>query len=229
MISVIIPTKNEEKYLPLLLESVKSQNIRDLEIIVADANSTDKTREIAASNGCKIVEGGLPAKGRNNGAMASKGELLVFIDADVILPKDFLKKVLVEFDHRRLDVAGTLQEPLVSGFNLGNRIIYGTINNFMQISQKIKPHMQVCMFSKKKVHEEIGGFDESVVYAEDSHYAEKAEKVGKFGILRSSRVFISPRRFDNNFSFVLKCLYFNSLRIWGHEFYEGKTRMRYFT
>ena len=43
--SIIIPTYNEEEYLPILLDSIKEQDFSDYEVIVADANSTDKTRE----------------------------------------------------------------------------------------------------------------------------------------------------------------------------------------
>ena len=68
MLSIIIPALNEEKYLPLLLGEIKKQNFADdLEIIVADAGSVDKTIEIARSFGCEITKGGLPAKGRNEG------------------------------------------------------------------------------------------------------------------------------------------------------------------
>ena len=65
MLSIIIPTLNEEKYLPLLLEAIKKQKVDgNLEIIVADAGSQDRTIEIARDFGCKIVPGGLPARGR---------------------------------------------------------------------------------------------------------------------------------------------------------------------
>ena len=74
-ISIIIPTYNEEDYLPALLKSIQRQNFKDLEVIVADAHSTDKTLEIAKKYNCKIVPGGLPAVGRNNGAKIAQGEL----------------------------------------------------------------------------------------------------------------------------------------------------------
>ncbi len=78
MLSIIIPTLNEENYLPLLLESIKKQNFNDYEIIVADAGSTDKTLEIAKNYGCITMAGGLPAKGKNEGAGMAKGDLLFF-------------------------------------------------------------------------------------------------------------------------------------------------------
>ena len=83
ILSIIIPTYNEEKYLPILLESIKKQSFEDYEIIVADANSTDNTRNIAQEYGCIIVDGGLPAIGRNNGANVAKGDILLFLDSDL--------------------------------------------------------------------------------------------------------------------------------------------------
>ena len=91
MLSIIIPTLNEEKYLPLLLKSIKEQNVKDYEIIISDAQSTDKTLDIAKKNNCKIVLGGLPGKARNEGAKVAKGNLLLFLDADVLLGPNFLK------------------------------------------------------------------------------------------------------------------------------------------
>ncbi len=74
-LSIVVPAYNEEKYLPKLLSCIKKQTYKDCEIIVADANSRDRTKETAKKYGCKIVKsGGLPAIGRNNGAKAAKGD-----------------------------------------------------------------------------------------------------------------------------------------------------------
>ena len=98
MLSIIIPTLNEEKYLPLLLKEIKKQNSADYEIIVADAGSEDKTIEIAKNYGCKIIPGGLPARGRNEGAKIAQGDIFLFMDADnIFLPPEFLKNLLEEF------------------------------------------------------------------------------------------------------------------------------------
>ena len=89
-LSIVIITKQEQDYLPKLLDSLKQQTFNDFEIIVSDAQSKDNTRKIAKEHNCKIVEGGLPSKGRNNGVKKAKGKYLLFLDADVVLPKDFL-------------------------------------------------------------------------------------------------------------------------------------------
>ena len=102
--SIIIPTYNEEEYLPVLLDSIKEQSFDDYEIIVADANSTDKTREIAKSYGCIVVDGGLPAAGRNNGAKIAKGEYLLFIDGDDLLVNNILEKSYLKAKEKNIDI-----------------------------------------------------------------------------------------------------------------------------
>jgi glycosyltransferase involved in cell wall biosynthesis len=104
-ISVIIPTYNESENLPNLLECLSKQTLRDFEIVIADNNSTDKTRNIAKKYGAKICDGGLPARGRNQGAKHSQGEVLFFLDADVLCGAEFLEKNLTSFQEQGLDFA----------------------------------------------------------------------------------------------------------------------------
>ena len=106
-ISIIIPTYNEEEYLPKLLESIKSQDFNDYEVIVADAQSNDNTRKIAEEYGCVVVEGGLPGPGRNRGAEVAQGEMLLFLDSDLELTENYLKNVVEEFESDDLGIAIT--------------------------------------------------------------------------------------------------------------------------
>ncbi len=234
MLSIIIPTKNEEQDLPVLLDSISRQGISNLEIIVADADSTDQTREIAREYGCKVVEGGYPAKGRNNGAKASKGSSLMFMDSDIILPPNFLQKAMHEITKRQLDVAGTFQEPISSGKyfkDIQNKFFYGTANFVMNLIENTKkPAMQNCMFATREIHEKIGGFDEELIFGEDSEYAVRAKKSGaNFGILKKSgNILISPRRFQQEgLKLAAKYVYFNVGRFFGHEFRKN-SKVKYF-
>lgn len=101
MISVIVPTFNEEEGVEVCLKSLCDQTIpRDqYEIIVVDGNSKDMTREIAAKYADNVfVQTSQKVGGaRNDGAMAAKYDILATTDADCFLPRDWLEKVLADF------------------------------------------------------------------------------------------------------------------------------------
>ncbi|KUK01780.1 MAG: Teichoic acid biosynthesis related protein [Methanobacteriaceae archaeon 41_258] len=195
-LTIIIPTYNEEEYLPRLLESIKNQDYKDYEIIVADANSTDKTREIAEMYGCKIVDGGLPAEGRNNGAKIAQGELLLFLDADVVLTEGYLKEAIKEFESENLGIAITQMIPLST--RKRDKILHEFANRFMILTESIKPHGAGCcgILTRKELHEKVGGFDESLDFGEDTDYIERIGKISKFKVLRKPRLLVSIRRLE---------------------------------
>ena len=165
----------------------------DFEIVVADAGSEDRTREIARAFGCKVVEGGLPAKGRNQGTMESKGDLLLFSDADVILPEDFLKRAIKEFKERNLDVATFSLIPLSE--KKGHKFLFNFFYNYpLRILEGRWAHGAMGILVEKWLHQKIGGFDEKIKIAEDHHYVQRASRIGEFGIIKSSKIFVSLRR-----------------------------------
>ena len=204
-VSIIIPTLNEEEYLPKLLESIRQQRFKDLEIIVADAGSTDKTKEIAERYGCKIVPGGLPARGRNEGARVAGGELLVFLDADVMLPRDFLQKALGETAKRKLMVASVTLDPQ----RFLPRILFFLFYNILiLLLERFLAHGAMCIFVKRSVFEQVGGFDTTIKFAEDHYFVRQARKISKFGILFSTKILVDTRRFrkDGWITTYLKCI-----------------------
>ena len=197
MLSIIVPTLNEEKYLPLLLQSIKEQSFRDLEIVVADAGSTDRTVEIAKEYGCRIVKGGLPARGRNQGALEAKGDIFLFLDADLVLQKDSLGRLLDEFKKRDLSIA-TCCLGSVSG-SRREKFFYDFFYNFyIMIVERIFPHGAILIIVRRNVHEAVNGFDETIKLAEDHFYTRQVAKLGKFGILKSANILASPRRFERD-------------------------------
>ena len=196
MLSIIIPALNEEEYLPLLFESIKKQNFKDYEIILADAGSKDKTLEIAKKYGCRIAPGGLPAKGRNEGAKIAKGETLFFLDADTVLPDNFFEKALPEFEGRNLDLASFCLVPLpknkISSFFMN--IFY---NQPIVLLETALPHAALGILVKNDLFNKLGGYDEDVKLAEDHYLARRAQKLfsSRLGIIKSTEIFVSDRRF----------------------------------
>ncbi|MBZ9570338.1 glycosyltransferase [Methanobrevibacter sp. TMH8] len=195
-LSIIIPTYNEEEYLPILLKSIKSQKFKDYEIIVADANSCDNTLKIAESYGCNIVEGGLPGIGRNNGAKVAKGEILLFLDSDLELTEDYLENTIDEFDRDNLDIGITQINPLSE--KTRDKILHDLANWFMIAFEKIKPHGAGCygIIARKELHEKYHGFDERLTFGEDTDYIERLAKNNKFKVLRNPIINVSTRRLE---------------------------------
>lgn len=195
-ISIVIPTLNEEKYLPQLLNSIQDQTYKDYEVIVADANSRDNTRRIAEEYGAKVVPGGKIAQGRNNGAKSALGKYIFFFDADVELPENFLEKVVSEMRERELDVATCDRKPM-SKYR-SDKVLYDTTNVFFRIFALLGKAQAAgfATFIKKVLFEEIEGYDETLVMGEDLEMSERAGRSGKFGVLDSVVIPFSTRRIE---------------------------------
>ncbi len=202
-ISIIIPTYNEEEYLPKLLESIKSQDFTDYEVIVADAQSDDNTREIAKEYGCIVVEGGLPGPGRNRGAEVAQGEILLFLDSDLELTENYLSNVIEEFESEDLGIAITQMTPLSE--KKRDKYLHDLANWFMIAVENIKPHGAGCygIISKKELHDEVDGFDENLSFGEDTDYIERVAEISEFKVLRNARIGVSTRRLEEEGLYTL--------------------------
>jgi glycosyltransferase involved in cell wall biosynthesis len=207
MLSIVIPTYNEETYLPLLLRSIQAQTYKDYEVVVADAHSTDKTREIAELHGARVVDGGMPSVGRNRGAEAAFGDMVLFLDSDVVLPDAmFLQVTVEEFVARGLGAATCPVDPMSE--KAIDKVMHEAFNYFMWVTQAVVPHAPgFCIFAKKSVHESIKGFDEEIKLAEDHDYVRRAAKFEKFGLLKSAKIPVSVRRFDRDGRFNVAMKY----------------------
>jgi glycosyltransferase involved in cell wall biosynthesis len=194
-VSIIIPALNEETMLPRLLDSIKAQDFDGYEIIVADAHSTDKTREIAAAYGCRVVDGGLHAVGRNAGAAVAQGEFLFFLDADVVLPKGFLRNVYNEMQDRYFDLATCEIRPL-SDYRL-DRVLHRMINLAVLLNLRMDPKaFGFCIFVTGRLFRRVGGFDETLYVAEDNDFVKRASDFSTLRYLRSAHIRVSIRRFE---------------------------------
>ncbi len=198
MLTIVIPTKNEEHSIEILLKSIQKQTMQPKEIIVSDALSDDKTRDVAKKYGATVIDGGLPSAGRNKGARLASTDLILFLDADVELrdPK-FLEKSVGEIYERNLGLATCDVFPLSDAYL--DHFLHKAYNKYVRAWGAMYPHAPgFCMFVKKELHDKLGGFDESIVFCEDHDYAQRFKKVGKFGFLKSTKIPVSIRRLDRD-------------------------------
>jgi|TARA_Y100000310_G_scaffold124950_2_gene123775 glycosyltransferase involved in cell wall biosynthesis len=182
MLSIVVPTLNEEKYLPRLLDSIKKQEFRDYEIVVSDADSEDKTRQIAKKYGCRIVKGGFHARGVNNGIKAAKGDIVLVLDADAVLPDSFLTDNYNTFREKNLDLGSCLIKSV--GGNLFDKIAHVFANAYYFSFEKIKPFVpSFCFFVRKKFFFNVGSFDEKIPWLVDLAFSNSLPKKTRYSLL----------------------------------------------
>jgi glycosyltransferase involved in cell wall biosynthesis len=199
MLSIIIPTLNEEKNITRLLKQITDQKIGDLyEIVIADAGSKDKTCQIAKEYGARVVPGGLPAVGRNSGAKYAKGDILLFLDADLKLSPDLIKKTLEEFKERHLDVASYSLYPQINNLLLNKFTLNIFYNYPARILRKVFPMGAMGIMVNKNIFDKVGGFDEKISLAEDHYFISQAAKIGNFGLFREGKIYMPTRRFEKD-------------------------------
>ena len=190
--SIIIPTLNEEKTISQCLETVV--NIPGIEVIVADGGSTDRTVEIAGQHrDVKVVTS---VMGRsiqmNKGAGYVSGEILLFLHADCVLPREVVLNVRNVFEGNAF-VGGAFKIRLLS-----DKFPYQIIEKGINFRSKILklPYGDQGLFVKRSVFEELGGFREMSI-CEDLDFVCRLKKYGKIIIL-DARISSSIRRWENH-------------------------------
>lgn len=198
MVTIVIPTKNEEAYLPRLLESIQRQTLKPSKIIVADAHSTDRTREIARAHGARVVDGGMISFARNAGARCATTDFILFLDADVELrDPEFLEKAVGEMLERKLGLATCDVFPLSDQYI--DHFLHKAYNTYARAWGSMYPHAPgFCLLIRRELHEKIEGFDETITFCEDHDYARRACEHGTFGFLKSTKIPVSIRRLDRD-------------------------------
>jgi glycosyltransferase involved in cell wall biosynthesis len=201
--TIVIPTLNEEKYLPLLLESLRRVSA-PMEIIVVDGNSTDRTAEVVeeyrphfsghASLRLLRSDQRHIAYQRNVGGARATHDILIFCDADVVVPsREHYAKLISHFAERRLVVAAPVVIPVEPGlhFKLTFKLVY--------LLQRIvlrsgRPGFGGgYLLTSKDVFTRLGGFDARLSLGEDVDYALRAARLGPYELIHVP-IAISARR-----------------------------------
>lgn len=205
MISIIIPTLNEEKTIENTLKSLQKLRDYDYEVIVSDGKSKDKTIELAKKYGARVIvyEGTSRQTiggGRNLGASVAFGDFLVFLDADVIIPdiNAFFTKAINMFTK---DKSLTGFAPFVNYipeeatfadkfFGMMMNVLYLVSNNFLHIGQAAGEFqmMRTAVFKK------MGGYNEKLPVGEDTELFSRLASIGKTKINKNLHVFQATRR-----------------------------------
>lgn len=196
-ISIVIPTLNEEKYLPRLLKSIKTQRVTcKIETIIVDSFSSDKTVDLARQfdTTVLIVKSNI-AEARNIGGLQAKGKFLLFLDADTVIPQGFLNSLrhllesgvkCVIFRPEPLEYAGSLFARI--GYTLGWILCRLRLTNPCYMGLAIERGI----FSK------LGGFNTRLVYSEDLDFLWRVSRAVKIYYPKQISIYSSTRRWFKN-------------------------------
>jgi len=185
-ITIVVPCKNEENYIHHLLDSLRSQNIGDTRVIIADC-STDATRQVIKNNSIglnvEIIDGGPVSIAKNNGAKLVTTPYILFIDADVRFFKDtVIRDAVNKMELKKLHLVGLnikcydkdIRAKI--GFTAFN-VINHTLKFFSPFA------VGAFMLTRKDKFEEYGGFPENLLTSED-YFLSKKYSPRKFKIIR---------------------------------------------
>jgi len=207
-VSVVIPTKNEEKYIGPVLDHLSNQTFNDFEVIVSDGNSTDETKAAVESRISKFKKKGIDlifistkkkgvAIGRNLGAKKARGKYIYFFDSDVYPDKDFIRSTIRELKGRRLSM-GTVKS-IPTDRKLKNRSFHAFMNRslvFLQFTP-FPAAFGHCIICSKNVFKVIGGFDPDIFLGEDTTFIVRGRRLRfRFRVLKSKRLIVSTRRLN---------------------------------
>jgi glycosyltransferase involved in cell wall biosynthesis len=204
-ISIIIPALNEENYINRCLKAIMKLNKgnMDLEIIVVDNGSTDKTIEISKSYGAKVLikREGTIASLRNYGAKNSKGDLIAFLDADCIVPEDWLEKALNYFGNN---------SKVILGFRLvvpadANWIArcWDLLFSKRDVTSEVKWLPTGNMIMKRDAFLSVDGFNETLETNEDCDFCFRINDKGN-KIVSSSKTSVTHLRPPQSLSAIFK-------------------------
>ena len=197
-LSFVIPAWNEEKLLGSTIASIqKSSQTQDIEIIVADDASDDRTSDIAKAMGAIVVACDNRQIGltRNDGASAASGDILIFVDADTIVSEAVVLETVEAIKN------GAIAGGSFPTFDGKLPLLAKMLTPMLRITFKIlRIAAGAYMFCTQESFEKAGGFDPKFFAAEEVHLSNRLHKFGKYKTIHS-RVITSGRKFRSHSTF----------------------------
>jgi len=204
-LSVIIPAFNEEHFLSATLQAIRRsaatmepERGATVELIVVDNNSTDATASVARSFGASVVFESARniARARNQGALAATGQVLVFIDADTLIPEGLLPRIY-EIASTSECVGGAID----TEYRVQKTVVRGYLNAWRIAGRLAHIAQGATQFCTRDTFAALGGYDERLFMGEDVNFYSRLRQYARRR--KSHACFIhdlpvvpSTRRFD---------------------------------
>lgn len=204
-ISVIVPAYNEERYLGETLKSIQrakefllKKNAVPIEIIVVDNGCTDSTSDIALSFGASVVKEAKHnvARVRNAGASFAKGNILVFIDADTIVPDELLWRI-----NEVMASPACFGGAVDTDYRAAKPVVKIYLQLWRILGKRAGMAQGATQFCRREAFVPLSGYDESIYMGEDIDFYWRMKQFAKrqnahICFIEDIRVVPSTRRFD---------------------------------
>ena len=176
LVSIIVPTFNEEKNIERLLISIKNQNFKNIETLVVDDGSSDKTVDIAKRYSSDVYERTHAERSvqRNFGASKAHGDYLLFLDADMELSPEVIKDCVETIINLKVKVLTIPERTVGGGFLPG-------VRRFEREMYMEEPDYEVPRFFERRLFFEYGGYDKRITGPEDYDLPYRIGKKNKIG------------------------------------------------
>ena len=172
LVSVVVTTKNEEKNIESCLQSVRSQTFKNIELIVVDNFSEDKTAELAKKYTAEVYfKGNERSEQRNYGVQVAHGKYVLYLDADMILSANLIAECVDACERNSADALYVPERIVGKGFWIKvrdfERSFYtGTV-------------IDAVRFIRRDLFLQVEGFDETLIGPEDWDFDRKIRKLGR--------------------------------------------------
>lgn len=204
-LTIIVPAFNEADYLPVTVDAIQvaAEHLRthsdaEVEVVVVDNNSTDETASIARARGAAVVHESVQgiARARNAGARHAQGDVLVFVDADVLLPP-----ALFEAIHDAMSDPACIGGGMDVEYRPRRRSMRLYLRAWRLLARRMRLVQGATQFCRRSVFEQVGGYAEQAWIGEDVDFYRSMERLARSagGVVRfieQPRVQASARRFD---------------------------------
>jgi len=235
MISVVIPARDEEEFLPQCLESLKHQDYEgDYEIIVVDNGSTDNTGKVAQELGATVVV--CPQRGvayaRQAGAYSARGDIIVQADADTIYPTGWLSRIARHFSAHPKSAA------LAGIYIYKDPPRWAKLEYFLRYLANMAALFVLgnaaCISGanfafRREAFLKVKGYDPHSLYPDQWGIAHRLSRVGKIAYDRRLSVSTSARRIQEPIYVILGKLLLNTIGVFRHFFKSNLDLVRTFT
>jgi glycosyltransferase involved in cell wall biosynthesis len=192
LVSIIVPTYNSQNTLEKCLTSIRNQTYKNIQTIVVDNGSTDRTVEIARQYGAEvhILVGVERSRQINYGVKMARGKYVYRVDSDFILDPIIVEEATRKCEDEGYDAISMFcaSDPTIS--------FWSKVRNLEKDCYKDQLLYTGARFFRKEVFEAIGGFREDLVAAEDYDLYNRLKKTDyRIGTIKSQELHIGvPKR-----------------------------------